>query len=95
MSLFQLYAFVTAAGWDKSLHKRWPDALLVGDYRLLVFTNEDLPKLKGEYSNAVFKEFTLQKTVDAMSAGEIGPFICDLNKAKAIYNHFIPPADED
>lgn len=93
IKLYQLYAFVTAAGWERSLSSRWPDAPLVDDYRLLVFTNEDLPKLKAEYSNAEFKELTTEQTIEAMSAGEVGPFVCDLSIARAIISHFNPPAE--
>lgn len=94
MKLYQVYAFVTAAGWDNSLHLRWPDAPLVGDYRLLVFTNEDLPKLKEEYESAVFKELDAQQTIGAMTAGDIGPFICNLTAVKAISLHFNPIQEE-
>lgn len=93
MTLHQLYALVTAAGWERSLSKRWPDATLIGDYRLLVFINDDLPKLKAEYSNAEFKELTIGQTIEAMNAGEVGPFVCDLLKARAIVSHFNPPEE--
>ena len=86
--LHQLYAFVTAAGWERSLSTRWPDAPLIGNYRLLVFTNEDLPKLKTEYPNAVFRELSVQETINAMENEEVGPFTCDLETAKAIINYF-------
>lgn len=89
-NLYQLYAFVTLKGWKSSLSTRWPDAPLIGDYRLLVFTNKDLPKLKQEYDSAVFKELDRKQTIDAMTAGDIGPFICDLVTAKAISLHFNP-----
>lgn len=95
MKLHQVYAFVTSAGWDNSLHERWPDAPLVGDYRLLVSTNKDLPKLKEEYESAVFKEFTQQQTIDAMAAGDIGPFICNLTAVKAISLHFNPILEDE
>lgn len=88
MSLHQLYALVTAAGWERSLSTRWPDAPLTGNYRLLVFTNEDLPKLKAEYANAVFKELSAEETIKAMENEEVGPFTCDLETAKEIVNHF-------
>lgn len=88
MSLYQLYAFVTAAGWERSLSTRWPDAPLINNYRLLVFTNEDLPKLKTEYSTVEFKELATAQTIIAMGAGEIGPFICSLSQAKDVSIHF-------
>ena len=88
MELHQLYAFVTSAGWERSLSTRWPDAPLIGSYRLLVFTNEDLPKLKTEYSKAVFKEYPTDQVISAMIDGGTGPFICDLISAKAVSTHF-------
>lgn len=88
MSLHQLYAFVTSAGWERSLSTRWPDAPLIGNYRLLVFTNEDLPKLKTEYSSATFKELTALKTIEEMKSEVVGPFTCDLETAKTIVDHF-------
>lgn len=91
MKLHQVYAFVTAEGWNNSLHERWPHAPLIGNYRLLVFTNEDLPRLKQEYEGAVFKELTQQQTIEAMNAGNIGPFICNLTTTKGISLHFNPP----
>lgn len=94
MKLYQVYALVTKDGWSRSLSKRWPDAPLVGNYRLLVFTNEDLPKLKEEYTQAVFKELDQQQTINAMSAGEVGPFLCSLNTVTAIIDYFNPPKDE-
>ncbi|MDC9527604.1 hypothetical protein PSH54_19180 [Pseudoalteromonas sp. Angola-30] len=94
MNLYQLYAFVTAAGWERSLSTRWPDAPLINNYRLLVFTNQDLPKLKTEYSTAEFKELSTEKTIEAINAGEIGPFICDINQARKIVAHFTPVEDE-
>lgn len=93
-NLYQLYAFVTAGGWNNSLHASWPHAPLVGNYRLLVFTNEDLPRLKAEYDTAEFKELAKQQTIDAMNAGEVGPFICDLATAKDISMHFNPATEE-
>ena len=91
--LYQLYAFVTAEGWARSLSNRWPNAPLIGNYRLLVFTNQDLPKLKAEYSTAEFKELTIEKTIKSMSEGEVGPFICDLTKVRGIVFHFNPPEE--
>jgi len=93
MKLHQLYALVTASGWESSLSERWPDAPLVGNYRLLVFTNQDLPRLKYEYSTTEFKELTTEQAIQAMNAGEVGPFICDVSQASAIVYHFNPPAE--
>lgn len=93
-NLYQLYAFVTVAGWDQSLSVRWPDAPLVDNYRLLVFTNEDLPKLKTEYSSATFKTLTAEQTLSAMQSNAVGPFICDLKTAKAIINTLNPQEEQ-
>jgi len=93
MTFHQLYALVTVAGWQRSLSARWPEAPLIGNYRLLVFTNKDLPKLKAEYLNAEFKELTAEQTINAMNKGEVGPFVCDLLQAKAIVSHFAIPAE--
>jgi hypothetical protein len=94
-NLYQLYAFVTVAGWERSLSVRWPDAPLVGNYRLLVFTNEDLPKLKTEYSSATFKTLTAEQVINAMNANDVGPFICSLEQAKQIINHVAPTQDSN
>ena len=90
-NLYQLYAFVTAMGWAESLSERWPDAPLVNGYRVLVFTNADYPLLKEQYPTAEFKELTAEQTINAISAGEIGPFVCTLEQTKQIMNHFSPP----
>lgn len=89
--LYQLYAFVTAMGWDDSLSERWPHAPLVGDYRVLVFTNQDYPVLKQQYSDFEAKELTTEQTISAMNANELGPFVCSLEQLKQIMNHFAPP----
>ena len=89
--LYQLYAFVTAAGWSESLSERWPDAPLVGGYRVLVFTNADYPLLKEQYPTAEFKELTAEQTVNAINAKELGPFVCSLEQTKQIMSHFSPP----
>lgn len=89
--LYQLYAFVTAAGWTESLSERWPDAPLVNGYRVLVFTNADYPALKQQYSEFEAKELTTEQTINAMNANELGPFVCTLEKTKQIMNHFAPP----
>lgn len=89
--LYQLYAFVTAMGWAESLSERWPDAPLVGGYRVLVFTNADYPLLKEQYPSAEFKELTSEQTISAIDSGEIGPFVCSLEQTKQIMNHYSPP----
>lgn len=89
--LYQLYAFVTAMGWAESLSERWPDAPLVGGYRVLVFTNQDYPVLKQQYSDFEAKELTAEQTISAMNANESGPFVCTLEQTKQIMNHFAPP----
>lgn len=89
--LYQLYAFVTATGWAESLSERWPDAPLVGGYRVLVFTNADYPLLKEQYPTAEFKELTAEQTINAITAKELGPFVCELEQTKQIMNHFSPP----
>lgn len=89
--LYQLYAFVTAEGWAESLIERWPDAPLVGGYRVLVFTNTDYPLLKEQYPTAEFKELTAEQTINAMNESELGPFVCSLEQTKQIMNHFSPP----
>ena len=89
--LYQIYAFVTAMGWAESLSERWPDAPLVGGYRVLVFTNADYPLLKEQYPTAEFKELTDEQTISAIDAGEIGPFVCSLEQTKQIMNHYSPP----
>lgn len=90
MNLYQLYAFVAEAGWERSLSARWPDAPLINNYRLLVFTNEDLPRLKVEYSAVEFKDLTAEQVISAMNASEVGPFICSIEQAKQVVNHFSP-----
>lgn len=89
--LYQLYAFVTAMGWAESLSERWPDAPLVGGYRVLVFTNADYPALKQQYSDFEAKELTAEQTINAMNANGLGPFVCSLEQLKQIMNHFSPP----
>lgn len=92
-NLYQLYAFVTSTGWAESLSERWPDAPLVGGYRVLVFTNADYLLLKEQYPTAEFKELTAEQTISAIDAGEIGPFVCSLEQTKQIMNHFAPPEE--
>jgi hypothetical protein len=89
--LYQLYAFVTAMGWAESLSERWPDAPLVGGYRVLVFTNADYPALKQQYSEFEAKELTVEQTISAINANKLGPFVCSLEQLKQIMNHFAPP----
>ena len=86
----QKYAFVTEQGWESSLSERWPDAPLVGDYRLLVFAGTDLPKLEAEYADAEFKYLTASETIEQMTSGTIGPFICNIEQAREVAKHFTP-----
>lgn len=95
MSLYQVYAFVTESDWDNFSSKRFPDAISVKDYRLLVFTNLDLPTLKKEYENIDFKNLTIEKTINAINANEAGPFLCDFQAAEEITNHFIKLSEEE
>lgn len=90
-NLYQLYALVTAQYWALHLNERWPDAPLVGGYRVLVFTNQDYPVLKQQYSEFEAKELTTEQTINAMNANELGPFVCSLEQLKQIMNHFSPP----
>jgi hypothetical protein len=89
----QKYAFVTQEGWE-TLKERWPDAPLYGNYRLLVFSGNQLPGLEEEYSDAEFKYLETQETIDAMLEGTIGPFICSLSQARDIAKHFTPETEE-
>lgn len=91
----QKYALVTEAGWEASLSTRWPDAPLVGGYRLLVFSGKDLSNLEAEYSEAEFKYLSLEDTIAAVNLGEIGPFICSLEQARDVVNHFTPEVTEE
>ncbi|MEH6553971.1 hypothetical protein [Pseudoalteromonas tetraodonis] len=93
--LYQLYAFVTAMGWADSLSERWPDAPLVGGYRVLVFTNQDYPALKNQYSDFSAKELTADKTIEALKKNELGPFVCNLEDLKKVIQHFNPPLEEE
>ena len=90
-NLYQLYAFVTESSWLAFLKERWPDAPLVNGYRVLVFTNEDYPLLKQQYSEFEAKELTVEQTISAISENESGPFICNLDQLKQVINYFSPP----
>ena len=90
----QKYAFVTAQGWESSLSERWPDAPLIGGYRLLVFAGADLKPLEAEYSNAEFKYLDEQQAIEQMGLGNVGPFICDINQAREVCKHFAPQVDD-
>ena len=85
-----LYAFVTTQGWESSLTERWPDAPLIDDYRLLVFTESELPKLESEYADAEFKYLSVSETIEQMTSGTIGPFICNIEQAREVVKHFTP-----
>ena len=90
----QKYAFVTAQGWESSLSERWPDAPLIGDYRLLVFAGADLPKLEVEYADAEFKYLSASETIEQVTSGAIGPFICNIEQAREVVTYFSPPNEE-
>ena len=90
----QKYAFVTSQGWESSLSERWPDAPLIGDYRLLVFAGADLPKLEVEYVDAEFKYLSASETIEQMTSGTIGPFICNIEQAREVVTYFSPPNEE-
>lgn len=89
--LYQLYAFVTNAHWQANLTDKWPDAPLVGGYRVLVFTNADYQILKQQYSQFEAKELDADEIISGMEAGEIGAFICEIESLKVVMNHFSPP----
>lgn len=96
MSLLkQTYALVTQEGFERALSSRWPDAPAVGDYRLLVFTDKELPTLEEEFYAAEFKYFEPAETIAAMEAGDVGPFICSLQQARDVVNHFNPVVTEE
>ena len=84
----QKYAFVTEQGWESSLFEKWPDAPLVGDYRLLVFAGAELPKLEAEYADVEFKYLSASKTIEQMTSVTIGPFICNIEQAREVAKHF-------
>ena len=85
-----LYAFVTDAGWQAKLTSIRPNAPLYGDYRLLVFTESDLPSLEDEYADAEFKYLSASETIEQMISGTIGPFICNIEQAREVAKHFTP-----
>lgn len=89
----QKYAFVTPESWRESLVSRWPDAPLYGGHRLLVFTNEDLPKLEAEYSEVEFKYLGVAGTIEAMKNNEQPPFILNLDDAREVCAYFTPTED--
>lgn len=85
-----LYAFVTDAGWYAKLATVRPNAPLYGDYRLLVFTESDLPSIEAEYAGAEFKYLSVTETIEQMTSGTTGPFICNLEQAREVAKHFTP-----
>lgn len=86
----QKYAFVTHEVWNNSLSERWPDALLYGNHRLLVFAGSDLPKIKSEYSEVEFKYLGVNDTINAMENNERPPFILNLDDAREVCAYFTP-----
>ncbi|AGK87055.1 hypothetical protein RIO-1_41 [Pseudoalteromonas phage RIO-1] len=92
--LYQLYAFVTDKSWVDFLHTSWPDAPLINGYRVLVFTNQDYPRLKEQYPDFEEKELTTDETIAAMESSELGPFVHSLAETKQILNYFTPEVNE-
>jgi len=90
MSNNDLYAFVTDAGWHAKLATVRPNATLYGDYRLLVFTESDLPSIEAKYAGAEFKYLSASETIEHMNSGAIGPFICNIEQAREVAKHFTP-----
>lgn len=89
----QKYAFVTKQGWELSLSERWSGAPTYGDYKLLVFAGSDLASIETEYSNADFKYLSASETIEQMTSGSIGPFICNLEQAREIAANFTQNED--
>jgi len=90
MSNNDLYAFVTDAGWQAKLTAFRPNAPLYGGYRLLVFTESDLPSLEDEYADEEFKYLSASETIEQMTSGAIGPFICSIEQAHLVAPYFTP-----
>ena len=88
MSKRDLYAFVTDAGWKANLTAIRPHAPLYGDYRLCVFTESDLPRVESEYIDVEFKYLEPSETIERMLVGGVGPFICNIEKAREVAKHF-------
>ena len=85
-----LYAFVTDAGWQDKLTAVRPHAPLYGNYRLLVFTGSELPSLEDKYADADFKYLEPSQTIEQMTGGAIGPFICNIEQAREVAAYFTP-----
>ncbi|OXX29113.1 MULTISPECIES: hypothetical protein [Vibrio] len=90
--LYQIYAYLTDASWQQFAQPLFPDAIDVAGYRLCVFTNRDTPFLKTFASEHGFiaQRLSVEQTIKAMEGEEAGPFVCDLESAKAIKQHFEP-----
>lgn len=86
----QKYAFVTVETWQDSLAERWPDAILYGNYRLLVFAGSDLTPLETEYIGIEFKHLNSSDTIKAMENNEQPPFILNLDDAREVCAYFTP-----
>ena len=93
MIKLDLYAFVTDAGWQAKLTSIRPHAPLYGDYRLLVFTESDLPSLESEYADAEFKYLSASETIEQITSGAIGPFICNIEQAREVAAYFTPEGE--
>lgn len=89
--LYQLYIFITTEGWENtpSVKDTWDRAPTVGDYKMLVITQLDLPKIKEDFPGADFRELG-SDTLGALQAGELGPLVCTKEEASAIVKHFTP-----
>jgi len=88
MNKRDMYAFVTDVEWQDKLTSVRPHAPLCGGYRILVFSESDLPEFKLEYGYADFKYLQPNETIEHMENGGIGPFICNLSKATLVNNYF-------
>ncbi|HDZ9327780.1 TPA: hypothetical protein RUZ39_001680 [Vibrio cholerae] len=91
--MYQVYAFLTLAGWQQLAAEQWPHAVDVGsNYKLIVFTNEQEPKLEALAISHGFKvkRLTAVRTINAMAASAVGPFVCSYDIAQKVVQHFSP-----
>ncbi|MGD8109370.1 hypothetical protein [Vibrio sp. TRT 17S01] len=95
--LHQVYAYIESSQWQAYASERYPDALHVGNYKLVVFTNEEEPsfvELAKKHGLEV-KRLTVNKTIEAMLANKAGAYICTKLKAKSVKKHFDQLLGED
>lgn len=78
--------------WLDFLKERWPDAPLVKDYRILVFTNEDHHTLKQRYEGFDEKWFLSDQEIEAVGLEDIEPYICSIRQTKEILDRFLTPS---